>query len=438
MESAVLQGSHSVSLTAGHSDLIKFESVTCDKFLPVKVALTRMVQGAKMNARRRTVLLGQRLLTQKFVNQVRQSLEGVDMKLKLRAKIKQRSITSWLVAEPAFVDWSTSASGVEVRHPFLWLKGGPGLGKADACLAAIQSISKSHNEEQQMDSAENFLAYFLCDWSSGCCTAEDMLKGLMTQIINEEESLAQHAKWFVPTSRYRGPAREGLPSSDLDSADPGAMATATVDNLWKCLQDMIEDPIVNSLHIVISNLHCLETGESTNALLLKLRDHANSISESPPTARRVKWLISSRNDRHISEYLKTNSVSIVDMEDNHEYGAKIKGARRKYAKEAVMQLRASKGYSADLSYVIRNSIESRSEDEKWIDMICSLLGAMPDHSTDLAVRQELRNIGHYNIRKLVEYAWETVRANMLSHIYNADEYRSWRSMTGTKSLRLKS
>jgi hypothetical protein len=66
-------------MTAGHSDLIKFESIASTKFGPVKVALSKMVQMARINARKRALLSGERLLPQRFVNQVRQSLEGIDM-----------------------------------------------------------------------------------------------------------------------------------------------------------------------------------------------------------------------------------------------------------------------------------------------------------------------------------------------------------------------
>jgi hypothetical protein len=191
----------------------------------------------------------------------------------------------------------------------------------------------------------------------------------------------------------------------------GAKATATVDNLWKCLQDMIDDPVVNSIHLVINNIHLLESSGSTTALLSKLRDHAISLESQSSAARRVKWLITSRNDTHIRQYLTANSISVIDLENDGEYGAKVKVARQKHARDVVMQLRSSQNYSSDLAYYVRNSIESQSEDETWIDILCILLRAMPGNSSSLTIRKWLREVGSYNIHKLIDHAWNTVLMN---------------------------
>jgi hypothetical protein len=94
MESAVLQGAHPIGLASNHSDLIKFDSVSSEKFGPIKVAISNMVRSAKTNARKRTFLSGQTGLTQRTVNQVRQALEGVDMRMKYRSKVGQRPVSS--------------------------------------------------------------------------------------------------------------------------------------------------------------------------------------------------------------------------------------------------------------------------------------------------------------------------------------------------------
>ncbi|KAK3669911.1 hypothetical protein LTR78_010222 [Recurvomyces mirabilis] len=84
---------------------------------------------------------------------------------------------------------------------------GAGFGKTNASLAAIQQISKSNSSEVQATldrgSRGDFLGFFLCERPPGFCTAEDDLKSLITQLVNQEESLAQHGKWFVSSQRYR-------------------------------------------------------------------------------------------------------------------------------------------------------------------------------------------------------------------------------------------
>jgi hypothetical protein len=368
-----------------------------------------MVQMAKINARKRSLLSGERLLPQRFVNQVRQSLEGVDMRSKYRASVGQRSIATWLTSEPLYQKWLSPGSHTDSQHSYLWLKGGAGLGKTNASLAAIQQLSNSHDQSSLESTAaqnETFLAFFLCERLSGFCTAEDVLKSLIIQLINQDESLAQHARWFVPNPRYGGPAHlDSRRSIDQNNAS-GAKATATVDNLWKCLQDMIDDPVVNNIHIVLSNIHFLASSVSTTALLAKLR--ATAHESMPQAVRRAKWLVTSRGDGHIREYLTADCVAVIDLDNNVEYGGKVRAARQTHARDAVVQLRETKQYSPDLAYWIRNFVESQSEDEKWIDILCILLRAKPSEASNLSIRKWLRETANYSIHNLVDHAWDTV------------------------------
>jgi hypothetical protein len=397
-------------LTAGHSDLIKFESVTSTKFVPVKLALSEMVQKAKADARKRALQSGERVLPQRFVSQVRQSLAGVDMSSKFRARAGARPTTSWLATEPLYQEWLNPSRKVSSQRSYLWLRGGAGFGKTNASLVAIQQLEKLSSDqdilENDSNKTERFLAYFLCGSSSGCCSAEDVLKGLIIQLINQDESLAQHARWFVPNPRYRGPAHLDTRRSDEDSGSSGAKATATVDNLWKCLQDMIEDPVADSVHIVINNLHCLDSDASTAAFLAKLSLAAFETMQK--AASTVKWLVTSRNDNHIRRHLDAKCMSVIDLEDDAEYGGKLKVARQKYGRDAIMQLKASKGYTPDLAYYVRNFVESQSEEAKWIEILCILLAAKPNESSSLSVRKWLREAGTYSTDKLIRYAWDTV------------------------------
>lgn len=369
-----------------------------------------MVQMAKINARKRALHSGDRLLPQKFVNQVRQSLEGVDMRSKYRTRAGQNRISTWLSSELLYQQWLSPNNGPDSQHSCLWLKGGAGLGKTNASFAAIQQLSNSRDEHNTAENAgpqcETFLAYFLCDRTSGCCTAEELLKSLITQLINQEESLAQHARWFVPNPRYRGPAHLDTKLVDDHKNNIGAKATATVDNLWKCLQDMFEDPVVSSVHIVLSNVHYLESTASTTALLDKLRQSA--FESSQQAARRPKWLLTSRSDQHICNYLTTDCISIIDLDNNVEYGGKVRAARQRHARDAVVHLRTSKQYSTDLAYYIRNFVETQSEDENWINILCILLRAKPSAESNLSIRKWLREAGDYSIPKLVDHAWDTV------------------------------
>ena len=147
---------------------------------------------------------------QRFVSHVRQSLAGVDMCSKFRARSGSRPITSWLATQPLYREWLKPSCKVDSRRSYLWVKGGARSGKTNASLVAIQELENLCLDQDLIENnnnkAERFLAYFLCDSSSGYCSAEDVLKGLIIQLINQDKFLIQHARWSVPNPRYRGPA----------------------------------------------------------------------------------------------------------------------------------------------------------------------------------------------------------------------------------------
>jgi hypothetical protein len=106
-----------------------------------------MVQMAKINARKRALLSGERLLPQRFVNQVRQSLEGIDMRSKFRTSVGRREVTTWLNSEPLYQQWLSPGNQTGSQHSHLWLEGGAGLGKTSASLAAIQQLDVFHLDQ---------------------------------------------------------------------------------------------------------------------------------------------------------------------------------------------------------------------------------------------------------------------------------------------------
>jgi hypothetical protein len=109
-----------------------------------------MIQKAKPNARKRALQSGERLLPQRFLSQVRQSLAGVDMSSRFRARAGSRPVTSWLASEPLYQEWLDPSRNVDSQRSYLWLKGGAGFGKTNASLVAIQELEKLYSD-QDMD-----------------------------------------------------------------------------------------------------------------------------------------------------------------------------------------------------------------------------------------------------------------------------------------------
>ena len=116
----------------------------------------------------------------------------------------------------------------------------------------------------------------------------------------------------------------------------------------------------------------------------------------------------SRKDVHISRYLRTHDIAVIDLENNEEYGSKLRIARREHAKHAIADLRSTQQYSADLAYYVRNSIESQSEDEIWTDVLCILLRATPKQSSNMTVTRWLKEVSKLSTNRIIDRAWNEV------------------------------
>jgi hypothetical protein len=123
--------------------------------------------------------------------------------------------------------------------------------------------------------------------------------------------------------------------------------------------------------------------------------------------------MTSRGDKHIRDYLTAECIAVIDLDNNVKYEGKVKAARQNHARDSVVRLRETKQYSPDLAYWICNFVESQSEDEKWIDILCILLRAMPSEASNLTIRKWLRETGNYSIHNLVDHAWDTVSPHYL-------------------------
>ena len=180
-----------------------------------------------------------------------------------------------------------------------------------------------------------------------------------------------------------------------------------MDNLWKCLQDILEDPVVNMAHIVINNIHCMESTDSTTALLTRLCEDAVALQTRSLADRRTKWLLSSRNEKQIRDSFKVEHIFMVDLEDK-EYGGQRTQARKNHVRDAVQQLKARKTWSGDLAYTTRNFLVNEGQDEQWVEVLCLLLDAKPSTTSDLSIEKWLREVGKLNLYRLIGQAWEEV------------------------------
>lgn len=258
-ESATLEVSFKIGLAANHRDLVKFSSAQESHFLLVRHEIKERVNAAPSTVKNRMNAV--RDIDREMINKIDDALEGPFMAGKRKTLAETFSPSSWITKETEYVAWlaesnskcSTADEAENVIKPgdCLWVRGPEGRGKTSASMAVINDYEQRvAHVDQNQDPV--LMAYFFCDQSQYFCTAEDVLKSIIRQLIKQQETLAPYAKSFIKKAK-----------------GDKAQAQITIENLWQALQDMLTDAFIGSKVIfVLNNLHVLpENSASTTKLM---------------------------------------------------------------------------------------------------------------------------------------------------------------------------
>ncbi|KAI0893254.1 hypothetical protein F4806DRAFT_201562 [Annulohypoxylon nitens] len=394
-DSATLPGVDEQGLAANHRDLVKFDGPKDDMWNQfVKDPLKKIIHGAQLAVKNR--LNSVRDIDRSMINGIMEVLDGAQVSKKRRALAQTFAPSSWITMEAEYKDWLYDPNQNEANDEHrvvrsaecLWIRGPEGRGKTSASLATVEEIERIR--EKDTNQGPILLAYFFCDPAADYSTAEDLLKSLVTQLINQQEILASYAKSFAKKKGDENQSR----------------ARVTVENLWQTLQDMLTDDFIGSKVIfVLNNLHVLpEDSDSTIKLMKYLKDELKN-GANGPDMRRVptRWMITSREAHNIGEALSFEGVRLVDLEDE-KYGDQVQMALRKRAKERVATLEKEKSYNKALAYFASSLIGKRAQNTQWIDITCIQLQELPQAESDLNVRRVLEKMPQ-DLTTLLNNAW---------------------------------
>ncbi|KAI1452157.1 hypothetical protein F4805DRAFT_448633 [Annulohypoxylon moriforme] len=391
-DSATLPGVEEQGLAANHRDLVKFDGPKDDKWNQfVKDPLKKIIHGAQLAVKNR--LNSVRDIDRSMINGIMEVLDGAQVSKKRRTLAQTFAPSSWITKETEYKEWLYDPDVNENDHisrntECLWIRGPEGRGKTSASLAAVDEIERIR--EKDTSQGPILLAYFFCDPAADYSTAEDLLKSLITQLINQQEILASYAKSFAKKKGEENLSR----------------ARVTVENLWQTLQDMLTDEFIGSKVVfVLNNLHVLpEDWDSTIKLMKYLREELQNNTNGSDSKRvPTRWMITSRKAHNIAEALKVEGVRLIDLEDD-KYGDQVQTALRKRAKERVATLEKEKSYNKALAYFASSLIGKRAQNTQWIDITCIQLQELPQAESDLKVRRVLEKMPQ-DLTTLLNDAW---------------------------------
>ncbi|KAF3763158.1 hypothetical protein M406DRAFT_84049 [Cryphonectria parasitica EP155] len=223
----------------------------------------------------------------------------------------------WILGNQQYQEFTEWQSGD--TKTLLWIKGDAGKGKTMLLIGIVDELTT------QLDTLfdKSHLSYFFCQGTDNRLnTATAILRGLIWMLLRQQKSLMHHLDIFKDLGLTLFEARTAFY------------------NLKKILQCMLEDPALERAYLVIDALDECKKEEPGQQQLLEL------ISEMSAKNNKVKWLVSSRNEREIEAVLEEDPTRArLSLELN---AASVAGAVNVYIDYKMSQLaeRYQKAYAA--------------------------------------------------------------------------------------------
>jgi hypothetical protein len=255
----------------------------------------------------------------------------------------------WVLDNSTFQQWQQ-----DPHSRLLWVKGDPGKGKTMLLCGLINKL------QSPMPKTE-LLSYFFCQATdSRINSATGVIRGLLYMLVDQQPSLMSHIR-----RKY-------------DCAGKAVFEDA---NAWVALSEiftsMTQDRGLETIYLVVDAL------DECVADLPKLLDLIVRTSTLSP---RIKWLVSSRNENHIEEKLKSvgdEAKLSLELKQNAEQVARAVDAYIDHKLSCLESLG-----EADLRKQVRDELHRKANGTfLWVALVMQEL-EKPESWDPLAVVEE--------------------------------------------------
>ena len=217
---------------------------------------------------------------------------------------------AWVFDDPAFTSWFN-----DDQSRVLWIHGDPGKGKTMMVMAAIDEISR------RLESTKGMISYFFFQSSMpNLNNASAMIRGLTYLLCRKKPTLCRYLR-----QKY-AEAGENL------FEGPNILYS-----LWMTLLKILEDPSVPRYYILVDALDECDSQSLQSFLRLLVKD-------VPGLNKKVKWILTSRNEPQITEQLRRARHSCdTSLELNSSH---VAGAVKQFIASRVNDLATLKNHDA--------------------------------------------------------------------------------------------
>ncbi|KAI9658392.1 MAG: hypothetical protein M1821_002525 [Bathelium mastoideum] len=252
-------------------------------------------------------------------------------------------LCTWILDDPAFRRWWNDD---ECR--ILWIHGNPGKGKTMMMMALIEEIS--HKIEGLPSET---MAYFFCqntiqELNNGAA----IIRGLTYFLADEKPQLVAHLR------RHYDQRGSGL--------FEGLNATY---EMWRTLMEMLQDVALSKVYLLVDAVDECHVQSAEDFLKLLLQATLKPSSK-------VKWIISSRNEQYIREYLERPSAAYdTSLELNSTHVTK---AVQSFIASKINNLADRKGYTEEIANLIKDHLIKKADGTfLWAALVCKELEKLP-------------------------------------------------------------
>ena len=264
---------------------------------------------------------------------------------------------SWIQQSPSYMKWME-----DDLSKVLWIMGDPGKGKT---MLAISMVNRLSSHEQTVFK-------FFCDNKDDRRNkAGAIVRGLLYQVLKQHRDLSG---CFGKEYRIHG--------------DRLFSALNTVEILWRILHESLDQSASNraqpTIYIIVDALDECEP-ESRSCLLRLIEPLTENARHKGLPKRRVKWLLTSRNEVPIKEIL-FNSLTL-DLEER-ESSKQIAEDVSSFIEFKVQWLLERKGYDNVLGALIKDTLRQKAEGTfLWVSLACAELADVPSFLAEKVLRK---------------------------------------------------
>ena len=142
--------------------------------------------------------------------------------------------------------------------------------------------------------------------------------------------------------------------------------------LWHTLLYMVQDVAISKVLLIDALDEC-----DANSI----QDFLKCVSEEQSSAaRKIKWIVSSRNEQHISQQLQNDrAIHDTSLELNHGH---VADAVQAFIADRVGHLARKKSYTPELVGKVRQYLQSHADNTfLWVALVCKELGKVATRKT---------------------------------------------------------